>query len=407
MKQIKYIIFIFLLIPLSVYSLDNYEATIVANNVSCYRKAIDYSGDINYYKSSRLLKYNDKVRIKKNEKLKDTRLVLDIDGCYIKYNEFIGGNFDPKTFKITNYDKPRNIVLLTKKLNLYGGPNKDYLDFELEIDENIIFQYQYSIANKWFFIYYEPNHICNEYANTISCTSQGTNAMGWSFINNKDYGIDGDEIIIFPKDVNIIDNIGNTIGTIPKGKEITKYFYTYEENKKIIYVYYNNLEGYVYDIPLFKGKATINYMNNEINVNYYNFKYNDKAFIYDNNNLLELNYNDIQIINENMETKTNGYINDIFNKYKILKAPILNYKLEDSNKEDKESLPENYINKKIDNSNNPLDNNITDINNNEINKDINNNKNNNILYILASVILLLIIMVYISYIIDKKRNNSN
>ena len=405
MKIFIHLYIIILLTPIFVLADDNFEATIIGNNALCYHKAIDYSGDENYFKTSQKISFNAKVKIKKETYLKDTRLIEDSNNCYIKSDQFIGGIFDPNTFKITHYDKPKNIVLLSNNIMFHGGPNKDYLDSQLTLNENIILQSLYSNNYNWFLIKYVPNYICNKACDKISCyescSANEKTQIGWININNNNYGIDGDEIIFFPNEVNII-NDNSIIGTIPKGSEITKYYYTYKDNEKIIYVFYNDLKGYVYDIPLFKGNTTINLNNKIMDVNYYNFKYQDKAFIYVNDQLLELDYKDFNIINERLEIKNNDYIENIFTNYRNIEAPTLDYNLTELNKENKETLPSNYLNKQnqneIDNTNTTIDNN----NNNE-NEQETPSLFHKVLYIIAIILLIIIFILYLSYQNERKK----
>ena len=67
--------------------------------------------------------------------------------------------------------------LINNNIKLYGGPNVNYLDFELTLNRNIIFQYLYSITNNWFFVNYEPKYICNKRENYVSCSTKEKDGM--------------------------------------------------------------------------------------------------------------------------------------------------------------------------------------------------------------------------------------
>ena len=367
MKYIKLLFFSFILIPVITLADDTYEITVInkgdiVSGLPCLSTVTDYSGDTVFTKSNKILKYGDILNVKKEEIYRDSKKVIENGNCWIKYSDFIGGKIDPDTYKITKYNSPKSLVLLDNKVNLYGGNNKDYLDFSLSMDRKIIFEYLYSKDYKWFYVKF-GNDKCNLkscHSTTCFCEIKELAKYGWVNVDNKNFGIDKEEILYFPKSTNVYDKNGNVIGTIPSNTEITKYYYTYENNKKVIYVYYDNIEGFVYDLALFKGntkittKNSIKYKNSnsnidfidknsELDINYFNFSYKDRGFIYFNNSIIEVDYNDITVLSSNIDIKNNGFIKEIFNEYEIMEAPFLNYELTDSNKEDKELMPENYI----------------------------------------------------------------
>lgn len=238
MKKINYLVIVFICLFIVNVKADMGPPMIVEHDVMVTNKngaqCYDYDGK----KMDKVIPYGTTLQV--YQEISGNYIdVQDTKGeyvCQVKYSDVSAKtqSFDLKNENVYKMEPKKVIILANGGLNLRKGPSVTYSKI-LTIPQYTVVTVSYQAGNYWYYTTYNGK-------------------SGWITAMNGYVGFEGEATLINYKKIDIYDNKGKVIGTIPANTEITNYLSVNNGLGKEYgyYVIYNNIKGYIYNNVYYK-----------------------------------------------------------------------------------------------------------------------------------------------------------